>query len=243
MKGGHDAGKMRSAYKGVFFSGIVIVLSFASAMVLLGRTGHIETLKVVASAFVTLLSTLVGASVAFAFARSQMREQTEMNRESFSLQRRVEIAFQRQELAFAMHREFSSPDMLCARTEASRLLQASRGMTYGELYDTLPEERTRPLFLVSDFYGRLALAVQHERVDPQLVPELFGAYFVWWWVDAFRDRLVAPDPEWPESLRLIWLYDWMLKHSKPSDFNLWKSRSLQGMAPQQEQGTTQTPSL
>ncbi len=212
-------------YAAIAGTSLVVLCVFVAAMWRLARAGHIETLKIVAGALVTLFSTVVGAGVAFAFARLQIREQTRLNRESLLEQRELQIALVKQELAFDMHREFNGESLLRARTEATKLLENNPGLSYHDLDLKLKEAEARPLFLVSGFYDRLALALQHDRIDTALVPELFGPYFIWWWLDALRDRLVAADPEWPESVRLTWLYAWLRDHSTAQELALWSSKA------------------
>ena len=222
----------RSLYvlMGVTLLGLALV--FGAVMVYLARTKHVETLKLVAGAFVTLLSTLVGAGVAFTFARLQIREQNDLSLQNAARQRDLDVRAKNQELAFEMHREFCGTAMLQARTEATRLLEAHPELSYHELDVKFRESEARPLFLVSGFYDRLSLALQHHRIDAELVPTLFGPYFIWWWLDAFRDRLVGADPDWPESVRLKWLHGWFERNSTEAEMTLWSSRAAGVRSPE-----------
>jgi uncharacterized membrane protein len=169
----------------------LLVVTLVIGMVVLALGHHFDTLKVLAGAFSSLFATIAGAFLAFWFALLQIQEQTRILNDAADERRRLEDAARRQALAFDMHREFSGEDMLRARTEASLLLDTNPDKSYLDLYTTLPEAQTRCLFVVSEFYDRLALSVSHHRIDITLVPELFGGYFVWWWIDALEARLVA----------------------------------------------------
>jgi hypothetical protein len=183
-------------------------------MIILAAHGHTETLKVLASAFATLSATVLGACLAFWFGGLQSRKQFALNE-----------AEKRLELTFEMHREFSGQYMMTARDDAEELLKNYPTEDYRTLYENHSHRETRCLFVVADFYERLALAIFSGRIDEALVPDLFGSYFIWWWVDVFRDRYVATDPNSPDSRRLVQLHDWIRKNSDPATFQNWMDQS------------------
>ena len=197
---------------------LLLVLGLAASILFLAYFHHFETVKVLAGALTSLVATMVGACLAFWFGLL-------LNQQAAEQRRAEEKLAACQQIAFDLHREFSSDDMLHARTEASRLLTAHPGKNFIELYNQLPESQTRYLFRVSEFYQRLALLVIHNRIDLPLVPPLFGPYFIWWWHDELELKLVAADPLWPDSILLTKLHAWMQEHVKPADYTQWANKS------------------
>lgn len=208
----------------VFASMSCLVAALSVCMALLAVRHHYESVKLLAGAFSSLFATIAGAFLAFWFALLQIDEQTRNLNRAADDRRRAEDAAARQQLAFDMHREFSSENMLRARTEASRLLAKHPGKGFQALYKSLPESETRPLFQVAEFYDRLALAVAYHRIDEVLVPKLFGTYFLWWWFDEFEKKLVGEEPDTPENMRMQQLHDWMKEKIDAAEYSKWKSR-------------------
>jgi hypothetical protein len=193
---------------------VAIVVAETLVMFGLGYTQHIETLKVVAGSLSNLVGTVVGACLGFWFAGLQSKNQSNLAKE-------VEREKNRLQLAFDMHREFASENMLKARDDADALLNAFPNADYRSLFRSHPTEKTRCLFVVADFYDRLSLAVAYDRIDTSLVPELFGFYFVWWWLDVFEKRFVAPDPDSPESRRIASFHTWLKTNAGGDLYQKW----------------------
>jgi hypothetical protein len=193
---------------------LAIVVAETVVMFRLGYTQHIEILKVVAGSLSNSVGTVVGACLGFWFAGLQSKNQS-------NLAKHMEREKNRLQLAFDMHREFSTENMLKARDDADALLKAHPKADYRSLFRSHPTERTRCLFVVADFYDRLSLAVAYDRIDTSLVPELFGFYFVWWWLDVFEKRFVAPDPDSPESRRIAGFHTWLKTNAGDDLYEKW----------------------
>lgn len=116
---------------------------------------------------------------------------------------------QRLATTFELHRDFTSEVMLRARSEADKLLANRPLDSISALYWNLPEVETRSIFQLLGFYDRLWVAVHHNRVEEELVPELFGRIFYWWYEVCFAHNI---DEEWQESHHYRELKDWLDKH-------------------------------
>ena len=189
----------------------LIVSATALTLLYLGKT---EIVKLLSSPLISLIGTLIAAYVAFHIANHQTSLQTEASRRSHCL-----------DLTFDLHKEFSAPVMLDARADADKLTAKYFGMSYSSLYEALPAQSTRCLFLVTDFYERLAISLDKNRLDTQLVPELFGPLFIWWYINCFQVLIIKESPDWHLTENLKRLHAWMKLHTPKDDMKKWEDRA------------------
>jgi hypothetical protein len=147
------------------FGFLVIIL--AVILIVQNNLQPDKQVELLATFLTNLLGTTIGAALAFWFALRQL-----------AIQSRETHHKRLFDTAFELHREFNSFEMTAARSQADRVLQQHLLTKLDALYDTLPEETLRPVWLVIYFYERLWLAIENKQVDTKLVPELFGVFSI-----------------------------------------------------------------
>ncbi|MEM9702427.1 MAG: hypothetical protein AAF907_08290, partial [Planctomycetota bacterium] len=114
----------------------------------------------------------------------------------------------RANLTWDLHREFNSSEMLGVRDRAERIVKVNPSKNIEELRQALTGSDDRgALSILSAFYQRLYLAIEHKRVDSKLVPALFGEMFTWWYLVSFKTQLSPLG--WDKSIAVDNLYKWM----------------------------------
>jgi hypothetical protein len=126
----------------------------------------------------------------------------------------------RTQLVFDLHALFNSAEFSQIRPRAAKIL--------ADKYDTLSSipqtgrEDFGDVWAVIRFYQRLWVAIKYRQIRIDLVPELFGEVFFWWYIVYYEDRFVhLPsqsaqqikelknwfDATTPVGLRKIWIDD------------------------------------
>jgi hypothetical protein len=81
------------------------------------------------------------------------------------------------------------------------------------------------LWGVGNFFQRLWLAIKYKQIYEDLVPALFGDYFIWWYFNCFEPQL---KPRGWDSWDYIDVLPTWLKHRVPQDvYDQWKARAEQ----------------
>ncbi|MEM6432231.1 MAG: hypothetical protein AAF773_00010 [Cyanobacteria bacterium P01_D01_bin.115] len=117
-------------------------------------------------AFFGLLGTFLGVFISWVMTRRRNRSQ----------------------LTFDMHREFNNAEFSNARRQADLLLRKHPSKRLDEIEEI---EEGYLIWLVIRFYQRLWIAIKYQQIKPQLVPELFGEIFFWWYFIHYKDKLIT----------------------------------------------------
>ncbi|MEM8557038.1 MAG: hypothetical protein AAGG50_04270 [Bacteroidota bacterium] len=144
---------------------------------------------------------VLGASVAYVLARNRGRRL----------------------LTFELHREFHSDRILRARSNAEKFVRKYPNTIYNDLNYTEDEDILRnSTWELIGFYERLWLSVKHKRVDRDLIPELFGNLFYWWYIVAF-EKLLVPS-KWSASDQISDLKKWFDENTYDYQKEEWSER-------------------
>lgn len=127
-------------------------------------------------------------------------------------------------VAFDLHRELYSNQMIDHRYAGGLLLAEHRSKTYLEIRNQIGEVAMKDVWLVCAFYQRLWLAIYYKGIKKEYVPELFGDLFYWWYDSSFRTQLVPLEIESAFYIRK--LHDWMEKNSSESQKQRWHAGNL-----------------
>lgn len=68
--------------------------------------------------------------------------------------------------------------------------------------------------------------MEHDRVERELIPDLFGTIFLWWWEVSFKENVVDANPEWSISGQLSSLYKFLAQNTQKSEWTEWNNRAL-----------------
>jgi hypothetical protein len=121
-----------------------------------------------------------------------------------------------------MHREFNSESMWKARVDGGNLVLQAPEQTLDQL-DQSDNPAARDIWIVIGFYQRLALALMNKQINEELLPDLFGDTFVWWFRNCFEKQLEPTG--WESWQRMEYLKTWLAKKAKPEDFRAWEIRA------------------
>lgn len=129
------------------------------------------------------------------------------------------------QLTLDLHREFDSESMWKARTDGSKLVLQGSYQTLDQLGEN---PGARNIWMVVGFYRRLALAIKNRQIDEELVPDLFGDNFIWWFRHCFEKQLESTG--WEAWQRMEYLRSWLAKKAKPEDLRAWEIRAEKYLA-------------
>lgn len=123
------------------------------------------------------------------------------------------------ENTYALHREFSTPDMLVKRIGAEKLLSKNRGTPFLTLYQTLRDEEIATIMTVVRFFERLHVYTKNGQIDPKTVSDLFGENFVYYQEQYLRDGFRGSS--WKVGAQLEDLFGWFRKSTPKNVFDNW----------------------
>lgn len=189
---------------------LILLTSFAGVVALVQK--HLPSdkqVEILVGFAANLFGTVIGATLAFWFALRQ-----------FSIQSRERHRKALVDTAFELHREFNNKEMSEARNLAFQIIkQNPKNVNLHELTEKLAEIDVRPIYLIVRFYQRLWLAIKNDRVDTNLVPELFGEVFYWWFFNYFESQVVPVG--WQICSDIQSLKDWLDNNSDPKSHQSW----------------------
>jgi hypothetical protein len=122
-------------------------------------------------------------------------------------------------VAFDMHREFNSGEMIESRHSASSLLVEFPLRTYTEIREEIGGLRMKDVWLVCAFYQRLWLAISRNGIRKQYVPDLFRDLFYWWYHSSFKTQLAPLATEPAHHIQR--LQSWMMSNSSEAQRQRW----------------------
>ncbi len=122
-----------------------------------------------------------------------------------------------------LHREWNSESTYRARTRAGQTVRDYASNTLLEIEDQTQPDEAAQIWIVVGFFLRLSFLVQHDRVQKEMVTELFGELFVWWWVVSFEQQLIPCD--WDARDRIQSLKDWFYQNTTAERRAPWELRA------------------
>lgn len=122
-----------------------------------------------------------------------------------------------------LHREWNGETLYRARTSAGKLVRQHPAASYFEIEDAVPYEEAADIWVVVGFFQRLDFLVRHENIQTEMVRELFGELFVWWWVVSFSTQLERCDCDSREQI--FRLKDWFYSITSEQQRMPWLERA------------------
>ena len=162
----------------------------------------------------------VAVSITLYLQMLEMHRQQEEHPES----KESQLQSERLELLFSLHQDFNSKEMLDSRTRADIIVQNNPDKTLAGLYESITLRERSDIWHVINFYQRLYLAIKIDRVDTQMVGELFGEVFYWWWIHSFERQVIPINRD--SSRRIQDLKNWFDANCAPTEIERWKNRAL-----------------
>ncbi len=138
----------------------------------------------------------------------------------------------RARLTFDLHAEFNNTELSRARTRAESALSQNPSATFGNLTEVLPNEAL-DAWLVIRFYQKLWIAIQYNHVSREIVPDLFGSIFFYWYIRHFQGKLVHLPYQSAEHIKD--LKKWFDAFTDPNLLREWEARARADLRPAQAQ--------
>jgi hypothetical protein len=184
---------------------VAFIVTIASALQNLPPDRQIEFW---ARTLANILGTVIGATLAFWFAIRQ-----------FNIQTREAHTKSLTDTAFELHREFNNSELSKARSKGDKILTLYPLETLDVIETNHPEGETQPVYLVVRFYQRLWLAIKYDRINSDIVPDLFGEIFYWWYCLYFESQLIPIG--WQVCRDMQDLKNWFDEHSNRINRQSW----------------------
>lgn len=99
-----------------------------------------------------------------------------------------------------MYAEFNNREFTHARGNARRILRRYPSVTFDSLTSKLGEG-SRDVWLVVQFYQKLWIAIKYGHVEKDMIPDLFGSIFFYWYLNHFKPMFVEVDYPTTENLK------------------------------------------
>lgn len=130
----------------------------------------------------------------------------EVQRLSEAQRDRKQESAQRVQTAVELHREWNSEVLYHSRTSAGKLVRRFPELSYFEIEDQVPYEEASHIWVVVGFFQRLEFLARQGKLESEMVRELFGELFIWWWVVSFSTQLERCDCD--ARIQMTRLKDW-----------------------------------
>ncbi|ATQ43823.1 DUF4760 domain-containing protein [Caulobacter mirabilis] len=131
--------------------------------------------------------------------------------------------------------EFNGPALVTARNDARDYLKTRMLLSFAELGEAPRPSGEDPRHAhrsVIRFYERLAVMLRCHRLCDQVVLDLFGSIFAWWWKFCLEDQLGRTD--WQAASELDDLAEWMRRRAsldgRTPDWERWCARGAKERA-------------
>lgn len=122
-----------------------------------------------------------------------------------------------------LHREWNTEAVYGARIDAAKIVRKYPAMSYFEIEKLVSYDEAANIWIVVGFFQRLEFMIRYENTYPDMVRDLFGELFVWWWVVSFSTQLEQCDCD--ARIQMINLNDWFRKNSAPDKMHSWLDRA------------------
>jgi uncharacterized membrane protein len=122
-----------------------------------------------------------------------------------------------------LHREWNSETVYRSRTSAGKLVRRFPESSYFEIEDLVQYEEGSDIWVVVGFFQRLDFLTRHDKVQTEMVRDLFGELFVWWWVVSFATQLDRCDCD--ARTQMIILRDWFYAKTTQEQRAPWLQRA------------------
>jgi len=128
---------------------------------------------------------------------------------------------------FKLLEEFNSEELLLSRHKVQNIkaiFHSAPGETLDTIFGELTAEERFHVWQIIHFYQKLYVAIKHNRCNTDLVPELFGETFYWWYENCFT-KVLIPMTERDASIRMKNLEAWFDNNSESENISRWTERA------------------
>ena len=153
------------------------------------------------TAGIGLLGTIIGATISWLVASYRSRTR----------------------LTLDLHRELNTEAVLAARNRADTVVLQHPDKDLDDLWDILKVEERNDIWTVIHFYQRLYIAIKFKQVRTDLVCELFGDVFHWWFINCFERHLLPVNRD--SSRQVAALKQWFDSNCSAEDIERWTTRN------------------
>lgn len=136
---------------------------------------------------------------------------------------RKQESAQRIQTAVELHREWNGEVLYRSRTSAGKLVRQFPESSYFEIEEQVPYEDASHIWVVVGFFQRLEFLARHGKLESQMVRELFGELFVWWWVVSFATQLERCDCD--DRIQMARLKAWFFALTTEAQRSPWIERA------------------
>ncbi len=157
----------------------------------------------------------------------------EVQRLSEAQRDRKHESAQRVQTAVELHREWNSEGLYQSRTSAGKLVRRFPELSYFEIENDVPYEEASHIWVVVGFFQRLEFLARHGKLDSEMVRELFGELFIWWWVVSFSTQLERCDCD--ARAQMMRLKDWFYALTSEKQRTPWLERANRDLQKAREQ--------
>jgi hypothetical protein len=128
----------------------------------------------------------------------------------------------RTDRAFTMHAEFNNFEFSRARKKCADLLTKHYDQTLEQIGRISPKVPVHEAWFVIRFYQRLWVAIHHNKINAELVPDLFGEIFFWWYHVHFEGQLCGLSYQSAKEIKKLkgW-FDENAKEDLKTEWNAW----------------------
>lgn len=127
-----------------------------------------------------------------------------------------------------LHREWNAEAIYRARIDAAKVVRKYHAMSYFEIEKMVPYDEAANIWIVVGFFQRLEFMIRYENIYPEMVRDLFGELFIWWWVVSFSTQLERCECD--ARIQMINLNDWFHKNSAAGQMYSWLDRANNDLA-------------
>ena len=132
---------------------------------------------------------------------------------------------QRVQTTIDLHKEWNSASLYGSRTLSSRIVRSHSELSIFEIEKMVAYEQAAHIWIVIGFFQRLSFFVQHDKAHKEMVVELFGELFVWWWTVCYETQLMPCDCD--ARGRIFVLKDWVYENTTEAQRLPWIHRARQ----------------
>lgn len=160
-----------------------------------------------------LLNVVIVAYIAIAVQRLNEAEQ-----------KREQQSEERVRTVLDLHREWNSEPIYRSRTLAGILVRKYPSSTVLDIEKSTNPQDAVHLWVVVGFFLRLGYLAKQEKLQDEMVIELFGELFVWWWTVSFERQLMPVD--WDARDQIGSFKEWLFKYTTEERRAPWIRRGL-----------------